>query len=121
MRSYQTLDPDGPISRDLLYDRYDDQAEQMLDRLIPVYLEYAPSTLDTICAAHAAGDLDALWKAAHRMFSTSASICVPQLERMLKMIERAGRSGDAAQVDLLLPALVFQHNQLITYLAAPQP
>ena len=88
----------------------------MVNKLVPIYVEYAPISLEKIQAAHAAGDLDAVWKAAHRMFSTSASICVPKLERMLKMIEEAGRNGDAAQVSLLLPALVFQHDQLMVYL-----
>jgi TMAO reductase system sensor TorS len=64
----------------------------LLARIVRVYLEHAPTLLDTLQQAVAAGDPIAVQKAAHALKSSSANLGAVRLSALCKALEDYGRN-----------------------------
>jgi PAS domain S-box-containing protein len=77
----------------------------LLQRLATVFLDELPKMRDAVHAAVAANDAEALYREAHRLKGSAASIAAPActaIARELEQIGRTGAIGDvAAQLDLM--------------------
>lgn len=68
----------------------------IVTRLIDLFLGQAPNHLETIEAALAACDCEALSRAAHALRGTSANLGAVKLSEIAGELETQGRSGDTA-------------------------
>ncbi|WP_456273645.1 ATP-binding protein [Methylobacterium oxalidis] len=76
-----------------------------VERLLRLFREHAPTALDALQAAIAAGDVAAVASAAHNLKSMSANIGAAALARTLAQVERAARIDGTACDAALLPTL----------------
>jgi two-component system, sensor histidine kinase and response regulator len=67
--------------------------EAFIQDLVATYLAEAPTNLEAITAALAAGDVSELVRPAHTLKSSSASIGAMRLAAISRRIEEAGRRG----------------------------
>ena len=65
----------------------------LLEQIVQLYLESAPSLLAQIEAGLAAADLDSVGNAAHSLKSSSANLGAIELSRMCGKLEAAARAG----------------------------
>ncbi|TVP60958.1 MAG: response regulator [Nodularia sp. (in: Bacteria)] len=68
--------------------------ETEFKQLLNCYLAEAPKCIQNIKASHANKDIQALWKTAHTLKSSSASVGAINLAQICKHLEAKGRSGD---------------------------
>ncbi|MBL8420966.1 MAG: response regulator, partial [Dechloromonas sp.] len=87
----------------------------LVERVIRAYLADAPARLAEMRAASAAGDADALRKAAHSMKSSSANVGADGLATVCKALETIGRG---ATVDGAIPLLAKAGEELPRVLTA---
>jgi len=71
-------------------------ASDIVEKVIRMYLTNAPSLLEKMHSAVAAGDADALRDAAHTLKSSSASVGATDLAATCKQLEALGRQGRVA-------------------------
>ncbi|MEQ1601792.1 MAG: response regulator [Methylophilaceae bacterium] len=77
----------------------------LIKNIMQIYLDTAGNTLQQIEQALAAGDADALRRAAHTLKSSSANVGAGALSELLRQIEVLAREGKIDEVKPLLPAL----------------
>jgi two-component system sensor histidine kinase BarA len=67
--------------------------EQLAKELFAMLLQELPVHREAITAAHAAGDLEALWEPAHKLYGATAYCGVPALRAAAKQLEDAIRNA----------------------------
>ncbi|MEH2163336.1 MAG: PAS domain S-box protein [Nostoc sp.] len=84
--------------------------------LIGCYLTETPKLVQDICTAIATHDAETLWKAAHQLKSSSASIGASALAQLCKVLEAQGRSSELENSVELLTQLYEEYGQVKTAL-----
>ncbi len=74
----------------------------VLERAIDMYLENAPAALDELRRGIAGGDASAVWRIAHGLKSSSASLGARQLAGHMAEMEARARQNDLAEADTRL-------------------
>ena len=72
-------------------------ATDIVEKVIRMYLTNAPSLLEKMQGAVAAGDADVLRDAAHTLKSSSASVGATDLSAMCQQLEALGREGRVSE------------------------
>ena len=75
----------------------------LLGNLIQVYLEQLPGCVEGLLRAHQEGDAHSVFKIAHTLKSTSASLGAYALQSLCQRFEDAGRMEDLMGTDTLIP------------------
>ncbi|MEH1866158.1 MAG: PAS domain S-box protein [Nostoc sp.] len=84
--------------------------------LIKCYLTETPRLVQDISTAIATRDAQTIWKAAHQLKSSSASIGAIALAQLCKVLEAQGRSSELENTVELLPQLYQEYEQVKTAL-----
>jgi signal transduction histidine kinase/CheY-like chemotaxis protein/HPt (histidine-containing phosphotransfer) domain-containing protein len=71
----------------------------VLERAIDMYLENAPAALEELRRSIAGGDASAIWRIAHGLKSSSASLGAKQLAQHVGEMEGRARQNDLAEAD----------------------
>jgi two-component system, sensor histidine kinase and response regulator len=71
----------------------------VLERAIDMYLENAPAALEELRRSIAGGDASAVWRIAHGLKSSSASLGAKQLAQHVGEMEGRARQNDLAEAD----------------------
>jgi len=71
----------------------------VLERAVGMYLENAPTVLEELRRAVAGGDASAVWKIAHSLKSSSASLGAKQLAQHIGDMEGRARQNDLVEAD----------------------
>lgn len=95
-----TLDP---LALDQLRPFKGHDGGSLLGNLIQVYLEQLPSRVDGLLKAHLEGDARSVFKIAHTLKSTSASLGAYGLQSLCQRFEDAGRQEDLLAAGSLIP------------------
>lgn len=95
-----TLDP---IALDQLRPFKGHDGGSLLGNLIQVYLDQLPGCVDGLLKAHLEGDTHSVFKIAHTLKSTSASLGAYDLQALCQRFETAGRQEELQGTDALLP------------------
>ena len=77
----------------------------LLARLIKTYLEYAPTALRELSAAHEQGDIDSVARLSHSLKSSSANLGAMALSRHCRDLESAAKAGNAGEIAALVAAV----------------
>lgn len=75
----------------------------LLGNLIQIYLDQLPGRVDGLLQAHREGDLHSVFKIAHTLKSTSASLGAYKLQGLCQRFEDAGRMENLSGTESLLP------------------
>ena len=92
---------DGLVDADaikLLLDLGARRGKDLFGKTLGMYQTQAPEGVETLQRLMAAGDIEAVWKQAHRLKSSSASLGASKLSAVFAQIEQAGRNNDVTQV-----------------------
>jgi signal transduction histidine kinase/CheY-like chemotaxis protein/HPt (histidine-containing phosphotransfer) domain-containing protein len=74
-------------------------------RAVTRFVETAPSLVNAICASHAKGDAEALWRAAHSLKSSSAALGAKRLSLASAEIEHGSRTSGVSAVTGLVAGI----------------
>jgi two-component system sensor histidine kinase/response regulator len=96
-------------------------APSLLERVIGVYLDHAPTLLQEIREAAAQGNAEALLEAAHSLKSGSANLGAAPLAALCKELEQMGRDGQVQGAVEKLPALEETYLRIRAALTAQLP
>lgn len=103
-----TNDPDRPVlDLDRALDRMEGSRE-MLRELAELYLSESPGWLREAEEASAAGDAEALTRAAHDIKGSSDVFAADAATRTAEELERMGRGGDLEGADAVVERLRLQ-------------
>lgn len=91
-----TLDP---LALDQLRPFKGQDGHSLLGNLIAVYLEQLPGRVEELFKAHREGDAHTVFKIAHTLKSTSASLGAYQLQGLCQRLEDAGRKGNLSETE----------------------
>lgn len=80
--------------------------KRLLHKVVTMYIEEAPRLLADIQRAARTGDMEGLYKKAHYLKSSSASLGAVRLAEHCKVLESIGRNNSAMEDDTLLTRLV---------------
>jgi two-component system sensor histidine kinase/response regulator len=75
------------------------EGPSVLERAVGMYLENAPTVLEELRRAIAGGDASAVWKIAHSLKSSSASLGAKQLAQHIGDMEGRARQNDLVEAD----------------------
>ncbi|MBL0314016.1 MAG: Hpt domain-containing protein [Holophagaceae bacterium] len=92
-----------PLALDQLRPFKGHEGGSLLGNLIQVYLDLLPNRVEGLLAAHQEGDANSVFKIAHTLKSTSASLGAYQLQGMCQRFEDAGRLDNLAGIADLIP------------------
>ncbi len=93
-------------------------APEFLSDLAEAYLRDLRARLEAITSAAAAGDAEALRKAAHSLKGSSANLGARRIQKLCDMLEQGGASGDLRRAGELLAALAAAARETAPALAA---
>lgn len=79
--------------------------QDLLIRMIELYLEHAPGRMDAIRRAVESGDGAALYQAAHSLKGTAGNLGAIGLQEKVERLERAATDADTAAARSLLGAV----------------
>ena len=88
----------------------------VLERAIDMYLENAPAALEELRRSVASGDASAVWKIAHGLKSSSASLGAKQLAQHIAEMEGRARQSDLAEADSRLVRIETEYHKVSTAL-----
>jgi len=88
----------------------------VLERAIDMYLENAPAALEELRRSVASGDASAVWKIAHGLKSSSASLGAKQLAQHIAEMEGRARQSDLAEADTRLVRIETEYHKVSTAL-----
>ena len=97
-----TLDP---LALDQLRPFKGHDGGSLLGNLIQIYLDQLPGCVEGLLKAHQEGDAHSVFRIAHTLKSTSASLGAYQLQGLCQRLEDAGRKEDLLGTESLLPML----------------
>ncbi len=112
-----TLDP---LALDQLRPYKGHDGGSLLGNLIQVYLEQLPSRVDGLLKAHQAGDAHSVFKIAHMLKSTSASLGAYALQNLCQRFEDSGRMEALSDSANLLAVFEAETAKVRTALLAEQ-
>ncbi len=95
-----TLDP---LALDQLRPFKGHDGTSLLGNLIQVYLDQLPGCVEGLLKAHQEGNAHSVFKIAHTLKSTSASLGAYELQALCQRLEDAGRMEDLSVTGSLLP------------------
>ena len=95
-----TLDP---LALDQLRPFKGHDGSSLLGNLIQIYLDQLPGRVDGLLKAHQEGDAHSVFKIAHTLKSTSASLGAYGLQGLCQRLEDAGRMENLSGTESLLP------------------
>ena len=95
-------------------------AENILNKLIRLYLESSSGILDSLRDAAQREEGEAMREAAHGLKSASANMGAMKLSVLCKQIEELGRAKKTAEAAALLPDLEAEYERVIAALQAEQ-
>lgn len=95
-----TLDP---LALDQLRPFKGHDGGSLLGNLIQVYLDQLPDHMEGLLKAHREGDAHSVFKVAHKLKSSSASLGAYKLQSLCQRLEDAGRAEDLMGTTNLLP------------------
>ena len=81
------------------------EGPSVLERAVGMYLENAPTVLEELRRAIAGGDASAVWKIAHSLKSSSASLGAKQLAQHIGDMEGRARQNDLVEADSRLVSI----------------
>ncbi len=84
----------------------------VLERAIDMYLENAPAALEELRRSVASGDASAVWKIAHGLKSSSASLGAKQLAQHIAEMEGRARQSDLAEADSRLVRIETEYHKV---------
>ena len=96
----------------------------LLARLIKTYLEYAPTALRELSAAHEQGDIGSVARLSHSLKSSSANLGAMTLSRHCRDLEIAAKAGNAGEIAALVAAVTGAFDAVsaeLTRLAIDEP
>ncbi len=114
---------DGPLDKTALDNVRAMQrpgAENILNRLIRLYLESSPGILDSLRDALQREEGNAVREAAHGLKSASANMGALKLSVLCKQIEELGHAEKTAEAAALLPDLEAEYQRVVAALRAEQ-
>jgi two-component system sensor histidine kinase/response regulator len=91
--------------------------EEIVEPMLDLFVTEAAKGMAIIADAMAAGDLDALGRAAHSMKSSAGNVRAKGLAAVLQELETAAASGDRAAAARLTGSVAAQHAAAAAYLA----
>jgi len=77
----------------------------IIRKLVAIFLEHSPLVVREMSEASAAKDFERLWKLAHSLKSSSASVGALELSRLCEKMEIMGRSGQTAELPAMTAAV----------------
>lgn len=83
-------------------------------QVMELFLKQAPGSIQEITSGAASGDLEKVWKAAHKLKGTSLQMGASRLGAICKALEESGRSGDDPLVKGLANALEPVYSATVT-------
>jgi signal transduction histidine kinase/DNA-binding response OmpR family regulator/HPt (histidine-containing phosphotransfer) domain-containing protein len=92
------------------------EGPSVLERAIGVYLETAPAALDELRRCLLAGDASAVWRIAHSLKSSSASLGAKELAHQMSDIETQARQNDLGDAKARLERLELEFKKVSTAL-----
>jgi HPt (histidine-containing phosphotransfer) domain-containing protein len=92
------------------------ELEDILDELVQVFLEDAPSRMAAIDSAVRAASRDDIKNSAHAYKSAAASMGAWQLSDLLRQLESAGAEGDESRAEALLSKVRIAHDSVVATL-----
>ena len=92
-----------PLALDQLRPFRGHDGGSLLGNLIQVYLDMLPARVEGLMKAHQEGDAHSVFKIAHTLKSTSASLGAYQLQGLCQRFEDAGRQEDLRATGSLIP------------------
>ena len=95
-------------------------AEDILDKLIRLYLDSSSETLNSVRDAVLQGEANTLREMAHSLKSASANMGALQLSSLCKELEELGRTGDTAAAAALIPGLEVEYGRVTDALRKEQ-
>jgi len=110
----------SPINVERLKAYLGEDALEFLIELAPMFLESAPKHLSSLYRAVSQGDSDMLFKAAHTLKGSSASIGAIPLSKLSKQVEQVGRDGSLADVVPKIKLLEAEYERVKEVLTAYQ-
>ncbi len=84
-----------------LYELEAGGATGLVQQMVDHYLSQSPQLLQTMQMAYQGHDLEALWRAAHSLKSSSATMGGGRLAELCRQIETQGRANELPTVELL--------------------
>ena len=93
-----TLDP---LALDQLRPFKGHDGGSLLGNLIQIYLDQLPGCVEGLLKAHQEGDAHSIFRIAHTLKSTSASLGAYELKGLCQRLEDAGRREDMAGAESL--------------------
>ena len=91
-------------------------ANELLVRLIPIFLEHSAKHIENIKVAWAEADFERLQKCAHTFKSAAANVGAAQLAELCKQLENANRGQSAEALESLLGQLFAVYAETCTAL-----
>jgi len=91
--------------------------EEIVEPMLDLFTTEAAKGMATISSASAAGDLDALGRAAHALKSSAGNIRAKPLARALQELETAAMRGDHAAASRIIRTVESDHAAVLAYLA----
>jgi signal transduction histidine kinase/CheY-like chemotaxis protein/HPt (histidine-containing phosphotransfer) domain-containing protein len=88
----------------------------VLEKAIGMYLENAPNALDELRQRLAEGDATAVWKIAHGLKGSSASLGAKQLAQRIGEFEGRARASDLSDADSRLASIESEYRRVSTAL-----
>ncbi|HVO36480.1 MAG TPA: response regulator [Gemmatimonadales bacterium] len=96
----------------------DEGIEEMLDVLVPTFLQEAPGRVAAVEDAVRSGDGERLRQAAHAYKSSARQLGAAALGDVLQALERAGKDGDLAEAGRLVGVMRREHERACEVVAA---
>ena len=112
-----TLDP---LALDQLRPFKGHDGGSLLQNLIQIYLDQLPDRVEGLMKAHQDGDAHSVFKIAHTLKSTSASLGAYRLQGLCQSLEDAGRLQDLPGTMSLLPLFQIEASKVRTALLDEQ-
>ena len=91
--------------------------EEIVEPMLDLFTTEAVKGMATISSALAAGDLDALGRAAHSLKSSAGNIRAKPLASALQELETAAMRGDRAAASRIIGTVESEHAAALAYLA----
>jgi HPt (histidine-containing phosphotransfer) domain-containing protein len=92
--------------------------EEIVEPMLELFVTEAAKSMVVLSSALAAGDLDALGRAAHSMKSSAGNVRANALAAVLQRLESAALDGDAAGAERLIGTVQAELDRALAYLAS---
>ena len=87
-----------------------------VQQVMELFMKQAPTSIRDITAGAVSGDMEKVWKAAHKLKGTSLQLGAARLGSVCKDLEESGRQGDTPRVKTLADVLEKVYNDTVSEL-----